>query len=114
MRDSELAVECADAILEIGEVVLQAAGGGDLDDQPSVGQLGGDREATCTAALEDLCDEKVSGGLDRRRQPLGGDRADDDRDPALFGEGVERRSQPLVDEDGWVDAAPELAQVVQR
>src|SRR4051794_30548889 len=114
MLDGELAVERTDAVLEIGEVVLQGAGGGDLDDQPSVAQLGGDREATCAAALEDLCDEEVRGGFDLRSESLGGHRAHDDRDPALFGEGVEGRCEPLVDEYGGVDAAPELAQVVQR
>src|SRR3954454_22927879 len=100
MLDGELAVERTDAVLEIGEVVLQGAGGGDLDDQPSAGQLGGDREATCTAALEDLCDEEVRGRLDRRREPLGGHRADDNRDRALLSEGVEGRCEPLVNEDG--------------
>ena len=61
-----------------------------------------------------LGDDVVGGRLDRRRQPLGGRAGDAHRDRRALGQCRQRGLQPLLGQHRGVDAARQLAQLLQR
>jgi hypothetical protein len=82
--------------------------GGDLDldaDGRGAGVLGGVRQR--------LGDDVVRADLDRLRQPLLHTDLEVDRDRRPAGERLQRRGQTTLGQDRRVDAAGDLAQVVQ-
>ena len=63
---------------------------------------------------ERLGDEVVGGSLDGRRQPLGRRLLDLDREHGALGQAGERRLEPAVREQPRVEAADELADLLER
>jgi hypothetical protein len=102
----------AGASAEVGAVVAdtdpQHAGAGvhlDIDDRGArvLGHLG-----------QRLGDDEVGGDLDRVGQPPVQPDVEADGDGGAAGQHLERRVQAAVGEDGGVDPAGDLAQLVQR
>ena len=60
-----------------------------------------------------LGDDVVRRRLDRRRQPLVRERVDSTGSGARAASGVQRRAEPALGEDDGVDAAGQLAQLVE-
>ena len=92
----------------------------DRDAQDASGRRRG-RRSTLTARRgvlggvgQRLGDDVVGGDLDLLGQPLLDAHVELDRDRRAAGERLERRAQPALGEDRRVDAAGDLAQLVQR
>ena len=80
--------------------------------QPTVGARGA--HADRAAAARQVGDKEVRGGLDRGEEALVGQRAEAHRRVADLGERLDRSGESFVGQHRRVDAAGELAQLVER
>ena len=89
-----------------------------LDERPPVLAHDRDVDPRCARVLGDVRErlghDVVRGRLDLGRHALLRQRVDRDRYRRAAGDGLERRREPAVGEDGRVDAAGQLAQLLQR
>ncbi|HYZ53482.1 MAG TPA: hypothetical protein VE733_08280 [Streptosporangiaceae bacterium] len=120
----DLAAECLDAVLEPDQAgavaeagaaapvvadadVQEAVAGGHLDigdgGVPVLGRVG-----------QRLGDRVVGGELDRLGQPILHLDVQADRDRGAAGQRLQRRAQPALGQDRWMETAGDLAQLLQR
>jgi hypothetical protein len=116
--------ECLHAVLQAGQATAAGQAGAadsvvaDRDAQEVTDDLCLDADAeawACLAALVSALSHDVIGAdLDRLRQPLFGMDLQVDGDRAAAGECLEREAEAALGQDRGVDAARDLAQIVQR
>ena len=112
--DQQPAVERADAVLQIGQLLGWLLVRLDLDDQPSVGARRVDSGAPWPAPLQGLSDDEVGGGLNARFEALLWQPPQHQRAGGLFGQRLQRRPQALLGEGGRVKAVGKPTQLLER
>ena len=122
--ECQRSIQCADAVGEAAQA-RPAAGIRAADSivahfdvrvaiYPPHGDRGRARVGVLGHVGQRLGDHEVGRGLDRLGQPLAGNLDDLDRQRRADGERLDRRAEPAIGQHGRVDAAGELAQLLER